>query len=42
MFAELVQGDFVAGDKHADVHIENVETLALGDNVKTKIVKGNE
>ena len=37
-----VQGDFVAGDKHADVHIENVETLALGDNVKTKIVKGNE
>ena len=37
-----VQGDFVAGDKHADVHIENVEILALGDNVKTKIVKGNE
>ena len=32
----------IKGTKHVSVHIENVETLALGDNVKTKIVKGNE
>lgn len=32
-----IQGDYIAGDKHVDAHIETVESLALGDNVSTKI-----